>query len=299
MTTSRKPLFSALLAAALGLASVTLAAAPVDGAALKQRHEEMRARLAASPFGRPLLLASNDSSSQPQGDVYAVVRHPFKKVVDALQQPARWCELMMLQTNIKRCELSGADTGPMLRVAIARRHDQAAEDAFQVDFRHSVQSADADHLQVQIAADAGPLGTRDYRLALEAIPIDATQTFVHLSYAYSAGIAARLASDAYLATSGRHKVGFSVSGRDAEGRPVLVGGSRGVAERNTMRYYLALESTLASLNAPAGQRAEQRLRDWYAATARFPRQLHEMSREEYLEMKRRELGASAPRDRTS
>ena len=266
---------------------------PTDGAALRQRHEELRAALANSPFGRPLVLSSSDSASRPQGEVHAVLRQPFSRVVEALQRPEAWCELMMLQTNIKRCSVDGG-AAPRLHVAIARRHDQPVEQAYQVDFVQRVQDASAQHLLVEISAAAGPLGTSDYRLVLEAVPLDGGgQTFARMSYGYSAGVAARLAAQAYLSTSGRDKVGFSVAGRDEVGQPVLVGGSRGVAERNTMRYYLALEATLAAQALPAEQRAERRLRDWYAAVDRYPRQLREMSREDYLAMKRRELQAGS------
>lgn len=280
-----RPVAAFTLAAAACAGGPALAAGP-EGAALHQRHAELRSALANSPFGRPLVLSSSDSASRPQGEVHAVLRHPFTRVAEALQRPEAWCELMMLQTNIKRCDAAG---GEALQVAIARRHDQRVEDAYQVDFVHKVRDASAQHLLVEIAAEAGPLGTTNYKLGFEAVPLDAGTTFVRMSYGYSAGVAARLASQAYLSTAGRDKVGFSVVGKDEAGRPVLVGGSRGVAERNTMRYYLALESVLATMALPAEQRAERRLRDWYAAVQRYPRQLHEMSRDEYMAMKRREL----------
>jgi hypothetical protein len=273
---------------AAGLLTAPMPAAAADGAALHQRHDELRSALARSPFERPLLLSSSESSSRPQGEVHAVLRHPFSRVTQALQQPEAWCELMMLQTNIKRCNAGGEG----LQVAIARRHDQPVEAAYQVEFVHKVRDASAEHLLVDIEAGSGPLGTTDYKLGFEAVPLDGGQTFVRMSYGYSAGVAARLASQAYLSTAGRDKVGFSVVGQDDAGRPVLVGGSRGVAERNTMRYYLALEAVLAAMALPPEQRAERRLRDWHAAVERYPRQLHEMSREEYLAMKRRELQAS-------
>jgi hypothetical protein len=62
-----------------------------------------------------------------------------------------------------------------------------------------------------------------------------------------------------------------------------------VVERNTMRYYLAIGAYLDSLSLPPQQRIERRLRDWFAATERYPRQLHEISQDEYLVMKRREI----------
>jgi len=63
---------------------------------------------------------------------------------------------------------------------------------------------------------------------------------------------------------------------------------RGVIERNSMRYYLAIEAFLGALSAPPQAQLEKRLRDWFVATERYPRQLHEMEQTAYLEMKRRE-----------
>jgi hypothetical protein len=56
-----------------------------------------------------------------------------------------------------------------------------------------------------------------------------------------------------------------------------------------MRYYLAIEAYLDSLSAPEGERAEKRLREWFAATERHPQQLREMGQAEYMAMKRREI----------
>ena len=100
---------------------------------------------------------------------------------------------------------------------------------------------------------------------------------MHLSYAYTLGFTARLAMDAYLAGAGRDKRGFSVEG-----------GERGVVERSAMRHYLAIEAYLASLAAPPSERLETRLRNWYAAIARYPQLREPVGADEYVEMKRRE-----------
>ena len=63
---------------------------------------------------------------------------------------------------------------------------------------------------------------------------------------------------------------------------------RGAVERNTMRYYLAIEAFLGALSAPPGARVEKSMRDWFAATEAYPRQLHEVEQNEYLAMKRNE-----------
>ncbi len=64
---------------------------------------------------------------------------------------------------------------------------------------------------------------------------------------------------------------------------------RGVVERNTMRYYLAIEAYLGALTTPVPQQLEKRLNDWYSGIERYPLQLHEIERSEYLAMKRSEV----------
>ena len=73
------------------------------------------------------------------------------------------------------------------------------------------------------------------------------------------------------------------------GKPAYIGGVSGVVERNTMRYYLAIDSYLKEMDAPNGEQQERRLRSWFSATERYARQLHEVEREDYMEMKRAEI----------
>jgi hypothetical protein len=61
---------------------------------------------------------------------------------------------------------------------------------------------------------------------------------------------------------------------------------RGVVERNTMRYYLAMEAYLAALPTPPQERREKRLQSWFTSTEQYARQLHDVDRTTYLEMKR-------------
>jgi hypothetical protein len=277
------------------LAAAVLPAAAQDHDALLAQHEAKKAQLAQSAFGRPLLLEANALAEAPRGHVYAVVEHPFASVAGALKNAAAWCDVLMLQSNIKRCLPAGNERQPVLQVAIGRKSEQTAEDAFQVEFRYALRAAREDYLAVQLSADEGPVGTSDYRLGFEAVPLGPQKTFVRMSYSYATGAAARMATELYLSTSGRNKVGFSITGRNSAGKPVYVKGVQGVAERNTMRYFLAIEALLDSLSAPPAQQAEKRLRDWFAATERYPQQLHELDEAEYMAMKRRELQVAAAR----
>ena len=259
-----------------------------DASAMRARHASLGEQLARNPFQRSLHLESSQNSGDLKGEVYAVVDQPFSVVGEALQGMDHWCDLLILHLNVKSCAFTSKPVDA-LSLYVGRKFDQPLGDAYRVNFRYSVPVTSADYLRVQLAADEGPMSTRDYRLALEAVPLDAKRSFVHMSYSYGYGVAARLAMQGYLATVGRDKIGFSVVSKDADGKPVYVDGVRGVVERNTMRYYLAIEAYLGAYGSPAPEQQEKRLRDWFTATERHALQLHEMERGEYLDMKRREV----------
>lgn len=106
--------------------------------------------------------------------------------------------------------------------------------------------------------------------------------------AYGFGTIGRLAMSGYLLTIGRDKVGFTVMGKLPNGVPTYIQGTRGTVERNTMRYYLAIDAYLAGMSTPPKDQLEVRLQHWYKATEQHARQLHEVERDDYLVMKRRE-----------
>ncbi|HTE15287.1 MAG TPA: hypothetical protein VK642_09440 [Burkholderiales bacterium] len=115
------------------------------------------------------------------------------------------------------------------------------------------------------------------------------QTFIHLIYSYGFGTAGRLAMQTYLGTIGSSKMGFTVVSKQSQGEPNYIGGMRGLVERNTMRYYLAIEAFLGALSTPPPAQLERRLYDWFAFSEQYPRQLRELKQNEYLDMKRREF----------
>ena len=259
---------------------------PVDQ--LRAKHAELGNKLGNNQFRKPLYLDSSESLAGVTGDVYALIDHPFATAAAALNSPHDWCEILILHINTKYCRASMGDQGGILNVIIGGKHHQALNLANRVGFVHRVAARTPNYLQVTLNADEGPLGTRDYRIVFEAVAVDNGRTFIHVSYAYGFGTVGRLAMQVYLGTIGRSKVGFTVAGTQADGRPAHIDGMRGVVERNTMRYFLAIEAFLGALSTPPQARLEKRLRDWFAAAERYPRQLHEMERDEYLDMKRKE-----------
>jgi hypothetical protein len=259
-----------------------------DAAALRARYTALQTSLASNAYNRPIHIESFHNYGDLRGEVFAVVQQPFTVTGPALQGMEHWCDIMMLHLDVKMCRWSqaGADS---LTVSTARKYDQPLESAAAVEFGYRVVASEAEYLQVQLHADKGPMGTHDYRIVLEAVAIDAKSSFVHLSYAYSQGFGGRIAMEAYLATLGRNKVGFTVIDHKADGQPVYIGNVRGLVERNCMRYFLAIESYLSAYTLPPGEQLERRLQEWHAGAERYPVQLHEMEREDYLAMKRKEI----------
>jgi hypothetical protein len=236
-----------------------------------------------------VVIESQQSSGNLMGRVYAAVDQPFSRLATVLPAVNQWCDILMLHLNNKQCQQSVVDGRPVLSVWVSRRYDIPLESAQRIDFVYQAQAQTANYLSVTLSADKGPLGSHDYRIRVEAMPLGDGQSFVHMSYAYEFGMAGRMAMQAYLATAGRAKIGFTVVERKSDGQPVYVGSLRGLVERNTMRYFLALEAYLGSMAQPQAQQQEYRLRQWIAAVERFAPQLHEAGEDEYLEMKRREL----------
>ena len=256
---------------------------------LLAKYDATQDRLNHNPFQRPLYLDSGETSNGVSGDIYARVYYPFATVSGALNNPGNWCEILILHLNTKYCRASLADPGNILNVSIGKKTDQPVDDAYRVAFTYQVAAQAPDYLHIQLNAAKGPLSTKNYRIALEAIPLKSGQTFIHLAYSYGYGLLGRLAMQAYLGTLGKGKVGFTVAGTQADGQPRYIGGMRGVVERNTMRYYLAIDAFLNALSAAPQAQPEKRLRDWFAASERYSLQLHEMDQAAYLDMKHHEV----------
>jgi len=267
-----------------------LAAVPEtqSAALLHAQYASLDERLHHNAFRRALSLDSSESSNDLKGDIHALVDYPFSTVSAALDDPAHWCDVLILHINTKHCQATTDTTRTVLAVSIGRKTPQSLKDAYPIAFSYRVAAATADYLNIQLTAPEGPLSTRNYRIQLQAVPIGNNQTFLHLTYSYDYGMAGRLAMQTYLATIGSGKVGFSQTGGQSSGRPEYIDGMRGVVERNTMRYYLAIDAYLGALASPKPLQFQKRLNSWFSATEQYPRQLREVSRTAYFDMKRSE-----------
>ena len=223
-----------------------------------------------------------------KGEIYAVVDYPFATVNTALNNPTNWCDVLILHVNIKYCHAASNKASTILTVNLGKKYDEPLADTYRVEFNYHGVTTTPDYFAVELNAEKGPLGTSDYRIWIEATPLKDGRTFLHFTYAYAFGLAGRLAMQGYLATAGRNKVGFTATGKLPNGQPDYIKGVRGVVERNTMRYYLAIDAYLAALTVPPQDQLEKRMQLWYNGTDQYAPQLHEVERDDYLAMKRSE-----------
>ncbi len=233
-----------------------------------------------------LRIASEEEETRVAAEVEGTLDHPFETVARLLASPEGWCDVASLHLNTKACVHGVREGETILRLYSGRKHYQAPEEAFPLDYRFAPGPVAENPFRVTLRAPEGPMGTRDHRIEVQAVRAGGG-TEVRFACSYRPSVRSRWATALYLATLGRAKVGFSSDGHDARGNPVPVAGLRGVVERNAVRYFLAMEAFLATRGVPEPARFEAMLGTWFDLTARYP-PLQELPREEYLAAKRRE-----------
>ncbi len=269
-------------------AEAALSLANNSAIALKAKYTELNEQLLNNQFQRELYLVSSESQNNLKGEIYAVVDYPFANVSKALNDPNHWCDALILHVNIKYCHASDNKTNTVLKVNLGKKYDQPLAQTYGVEFNYREVMKNSDYFAIELKAANGPLSTHDYRIWIEATPLKDGRTFIHFTYTYAFGLAGRLAMQGYLATGARNKVGFTVNGKLPNNQPAYIQGVRGVVERNTMRYYLAIDAFLSAINATPPTQLEKRLLNWFNSTEQYAVQLHEVEREDYLDMKRKE-----------
>jgi hypothetical protein len=285
----------ALAAVLLGPCTPACAQEPrADPAAtLQAKRNELQPQLRSNAFGEPLYLSSHEGDHQIEGDVYAELPQSFAGVSTTFKSAAAVCQLLFLHLNVRSCQPSTTADGEVLTLSVGPKRALGPGMLHPMSYALRVEAATAAYLRVTLTAPEGPLSTRDYRIVFEAVPIDGSRSFVHLGYTYGYGMMAKIAMHVYLATAGRSKIGFTVIGQDADGRPLYVRGERGSLERNVIRYYLALLAYSSVSTGSTQAQIDARLRAWFALTERYAAQLHELDLDEYLHEKHDDLARAA------
>jgi hypothetical protein len=197
----------------------------------------------------------------------------------------------MLHPNIKHCMPGSGSGGVLLDMTMTAQREGLFGPAYPLQLTWNTVTRDTSHLVVELMAERGPMGTRDYRIGFELAPLEGGSSVMRLVYSSAFTATGLWMAQAYVSTVARHRVGFTVVDTDAQGRPVLVRGVRAAIERNTMRFHLAVQSWLAVQQLPPAQRVARAIEAWFDASERHATQLHEVERDEYVRRKTAEFAS--------
>lgn len=265
-------------------------AAPLqaDNTTLLEKYQILKPALEKNVYGIPVYINSNNENHIMLGEVYGVLSNPYREVRQALVTAETWCDIVPQHLNIKACTYEQRGNYWQLIFYSGRKFYEKADDVYQLSYRFTVPRADEKYFQTTLTASDGPMGTSDYRIEAEAIPLTDTRTFIHFKYSYKYNFLTTVGMETYLATLGSNKIGFTITGKDEHGNPIHVGDVRGIIERNTIRYYFAIQSYLDTAAVEPGKRFAARINQWFDLTERHPLQLHELEKQEYLQFKHQE-----------
>lgn len=269
------------------LVIVPAGTALADEAMLRETYKQVSGKLHDNIYGVPIYIESNIKAQSQRGDVYSKIYHPFEKVKAAFSKAQNWCDIAPLHLNIKACTYKKLNGDHLLTFYSGRKYFEEPEDTYQLVYRHHVDEQH-NYLKTTLSAEDGPMGTSDYIISVEILPLNGKETFIHFSYSYNQGFLMQLAMKTYLATLGREKVGFTIVDTNGEGEPVYIDGIRGIIERNAMRYYFTIQAYLDTLNTEPEKILVSRLNRWFDLTELHHKQLYEMDKKEYLEYKQKE-----------
>ncbi|HVT35076.1 MAG TPA: hypothetical protein VHE37_05815 [Nevskiaceae bacterium] len=229
----------ALLAGLLVAACAASARAGItDADRLNAQRDAYLERPRGNAADPPFLLQSSEESDLVSGEVYARAEYALGELAESLSDPRQWCDLLLLHPNTARCAVDGEVDEPKLELEVTRRID--SPETHHLAFSLRAAASTPAYFGADLAAEHGPMATSDYRIRVEAVPVDDKSLFLHLRYSYRVAWSTRLALKMWLATLGRDCVGFTPAGVSRRGEVEYIRGMRGSAERNVMRYFLAI-----------------------------------------------------------
>lgn len=250
-------------------------------------YQELQEAARRGPFGFPLQVRSEERGNLVTAEALGIMDHSLQAFREAVIEPAAWCDFIPLNLNIKACTFHWDGNEPLLTFYIGGKGYLAPESASQQPYRFAVRARHAEYVSVSLSALQGLMGTKAHQLEFEAASV-AGKTVVVLRSSYEQSAVSKLVTAIYLATVGRDKVGFSREPLGPDGQASFVKGAQGIIERNLMRYYLILKAYLDTRTLPHSRRFEALISEVYDLMERYPAQLHEVERSDYLDVKRRE-----------
>ena len=236
------------------------------------------------PDALPFTVDSGDDSGTLWASVQTfLVDIPFDLLAQRLSDITQWCEFIPLHLNVKACSYYLDSTPPVLSFYIGPKGYSAPDEVQVLDLAFQTLTED-DILTVEFTAPRGPFGSSNYDFIFRAMEVDGG-VYLEFDLSSNPGLVSKL-SKVYFLTVGSGKVGFSVMGKDRTGRVRYVSGERGGVERNIVRYLYSLQTYFDTINQENEEDIFRiRAEHWFDLTELHERQLYELPRETYLDIK--------------
>ena len=254
--------------------------------ALRAAYGEFRQQYQQLAPDIPISIHSVRSGARIRTEVFGTVDGPFPEVAQVLERPQGYCEFLPPLFNLKACVHYRKEKQSIIRFYVGGKRYSSLFGTIRIlsDLRRLANGGD--YLHVQLATVNSKTRRHGYSVDIEIAPMG-RKTLARVYTDFNPDRFTRLAVAAYLHTVGGNKIGFThVAGPDE--KRDYVRGMTGIIERNTVRAFMAMQAYLDTLTVAPEHRYDARLRRWFDLTERFPQQLHELSRAEYLSGKRRE-----------
>jgi len=237
--------------------------------------------------GLPIHLVTRQDKHQLTVKLVGLMPYGFSEVASVLAQPDSYCEFLPLMFNVKTCVVSERSPQTRIRYYVAGKHYNPPLTSFRINSRYRLVHYGGDFLGVNLESDEDSFGSSQYRVELRAVPFNG-QTLISVNSLYAPGRLTRMATYTYINVFARDKPGFTMVKPAGADRPLPITGFPAIIERSSVRAYLALKSMMVNRHLRPDQQYEARLRTWYDLNVPYNKQLYELERSQYLDIKRRE-----------
>ena len=210
----------------------------------------------------------------------------FSDVSAVLAKPGSYCDFLPLLFNVKTCVITELNPVTRIKFYVAGKHYTPPITSYRIHAVFRLVDRTPEKIRVRLESEEDSLGKSGYDVDLVAIPLDG-ETLMYLKSRYAPGRVTRMATNTYVNVFARDKPGFTEI-QEPGGKKKLITGFPAVIERSSVRAYLALKAYTLNYHLPPDKRFEACLKTWYDLNQPYKKQLYELERDQYLQIKRRE-----------
>lgn len=249
-----------------------------------RKMEKTGSRLAAS---LPIYLKTEQKKDVLRVSLLGQIPFKFSDVAGVLSRPGSYCDFLPLMFNVKSCVIPEFNPVTRMKFYVAGKHYSPPIASYRIHAVFRLVDRSPEVVRVRLESEEDSLGKSGYDVDLMAVPLDG-KTLISVKSRYAPGRLTRMATYAYIKVFARDKPGFTEIQEPGSGKKKLITGFPAVIERSTVRAYFALKAYMLNYRLPSKERFEACLKTWYDLNRPYKKQLYELGRKQYLEIKRRE-----------